>query len=399
MAGLPHYVIGIFDRMVSVYGIELILIKPSQKSNALGTGVKEENRSSLFRLIELDEYTTWYGKAFFKDLLPALRELQPDIVVMSGWPYFLQFALNPLFYIRFRKLGIKLICRDIPFNMSYWGRSWSYYFSGSNVTEDMNPANKNLKGYLSFLLITLLRKIYLPLADAHLNYFDEGKSITASYGVPQEKIFVTANSPDTDALLEAYGEVLRQPPVLPANPFRIIHVGRLVKWKKVDMLIRAVRDLQPRFPSIELVVVGYGPETENLRIQADTEGVADKVIFTGGVYDSVTLGRYLHSSSVYVLCGMGGLSINDAMCFARPVICSVADGTEKNLVREGYNGYYFDNTSQKSLNDTLTRLLSDPEKIKAFGANSLKIIKEQVNIHTVLKSYKDAFDYVSGARR
>lgn len=395
MLGLPHYIAALFDRMAKDYGLEVVLIKPRQTSRAIGSGVKEEKTTTHFQLIELEEYSTWYGKAFLKDLLPTLQKVAPDVVVMSAWPYFLRFALNPAFYLRFRKLNIKLICRDIPFNISYWGKSWSYYFSGQNVTEDMNAGKKTMRGYLNFLFVTQLRRIYLPLADAHINYFEEARAITGSYGVPSEKIFITSNSPDTDALLKAYGEVLGLPPILTPNSHRFIHVGRLVKWKKVDMLIKSVRNLSSTLPSAELVVIGYGPELDNLKKMAVEEMVADRVVFVGGVYDPVTLGRYLHASAVYVLGGMGGLSINDAMCFAKPVICSVADGTEKSLVREGYNGYYFDNTSQESLDKTLIRLLSDPDKINQFGKNSLSIIQNEINIHSVIEGYLEALRYVT----
>jgi len=187
---------------------------------------------------------------------------------------------------------------------------------------------------------------------------------------------------------------LKQPEILPANPHRVIHVGRLVKWKRVDMLIQSVKDLKRFFPDIELVVVGFGPEEENLKKLAEKLGVTGNVKFVGGVYDALTLGKYLHVSSIYMLGGMGGLSINDAMCFAKPVICSVADGTERRLVREGYNGFYFENGNQESLNLKMKTLLQDPEKISNFGANSLRIIKEEINIHSVLKEYMVAFNYV-----
>lgn len=394
MAGLPHYFTLILNKMVSDYGTEVVLIKPSQKSKAVGSGVKEDSSNIKFRLVELAEYKTWYGKAFFKDLIPALQEIKPDIIVMSAWPYFLQLILNPFFYRRLRRVGAKLICRDIPFNISYWGKSKEYYYSGHNLTEDLNTNGKTLIGYLYFWLITCIRRLYLPLADAHINYFDEARLITGSYGVPQAKIFIAANSPDTDELLSAYENVMKQADILPSNPNRLIHVGRLVKWKRVDMLIQSVKDLKDEFSDIELVIVGFGPEEESLKELTERLNLSNDVRFVGGVYDSLTLGRYLHNSSVYVLGGMGGLSINDAMCFAKPVICSVADGTEKRLVQDGYNGYYFENGDQKSLNSTIRKLLKDPDKIKIFGDNSLKTIKEKVNIHTVLREYDAAFRYV-----
>lgn len=394
MAGLPHYFKLLLNKLVSDFGVEVILIKPSAKGKSVGAGVKEDASGSLFTLIELPEYTTWYGKTFFTDLIPTLTQVKPDVIVMSAWPYFLQLGLNPFFYGALKKVGAKLICRDIPFNISHWGKSKEYYFSGQNITEDLDANAKTWKGYLAFWFVTILRRIYLPMADAHINYFDEARQITGSYGVPQEKIFIAANSPDTDELLASYEKVLTLPAILPHNPFRLIHVGRLVKWKRVDMLIQSISDLKNMVSGIELVVVGFGPEEDNLKQLAHKLGVSDQVQFVGGVYDSVTLGQYLHASAVYVLGGMGGLSINDAMCFGKPVICAVADGTEKRLVREGYNGYYFENGNQVSLNKVIAQMLNDPASMATFGAHSLKIIKEEVNIHTVLKEYMAAFEYV-----
>src|SRR3546814_7415039 len=94
-------------------------------------------------------------------------------------------------------------------------------------------------------------------------------------------------------------------PLLPPNPQRLIHVGRLVKWKRVDLLLEAVKLLEADYPGIQLLVVGYGPEEDQLKQQTESLGLGDKVTFTGGVYEEEQLGRYLHASAVYVLAGMG----------------------------------------------------------------------------------------------
>jgi glycosyltransferase involved in cell wall biosynthesis len=90
---------------------------------------------------------------------------------------------------------------------------------------------------------------------------------------------------------------------------------------------------------------------------------------------------------------MGGLSINEAMCFGKPVICSVADGTEKRLVKEGINWHYFESGSLKDLVDKITLLFHEPEKISSMGLRSREIIEKEINIHTVLGNYLAAFRY------
>ena len=99
----------------------------------------------------------------------------------------------------------------------------------------------------------------------------------------------------------------------------------------------------------------------------------------------------MHESSIYVLVGMGGLSINEAMCYSLPVICSVCDGTEKDLIQDGVNGYYFESGNADSLAKSIEHLLRNPQMMKAFGDVSLKKIQEEINLDTVSSRFVEAF--------
>jgi glycosyltransferase involved in cell wall biosynthesis len=209
-------------------------------------------------------------------------------------------------------------------------------------------------------------------------------------------MFVTYNSPNTEKLFSVKEEIKKLEPILPDNPFRIIHIGRLVKWKKVNLLIKAFLKVKEKIPAAELIIIGTGPEKENLEQLTKELNLQDSISFMGGIYSNNILGQYLLSSSVYILAGMGGLSINEAMCFGKPVICSVCDGTEKHLVFDEYNGKYFVDDSEIDLADKIIYLLSDPQKIKTIGENSLKIIREKININMVIGVYLSAFNYLTG---
>lgn len=87
---------------------------------------------------------------------------------------------------------------------------------------------------------------------------------------------------------------------------RLLHIGRLVKWKRVDLLIEAFRKVAADYPEAELVIVGDGPELDNLRQQANDLQLTDSIRFIGAVYDPKTLGAYMNESSIYVLAGMEG---------------------------------------------------------------------------------------------
>lgn len=392
--GLPAYFKFILNRLNEVDGLEVMDIIPSGKGTTLGAGVKQDLQGASFPIFELQEYKAWYGKPFFRGFEEKVYSSGARIILL-GWPYMMFFAFNPFLYRRLKKQGIKIIHRDIPFNTPVAGQAASYYRKNLNRQENMSAQKNSWLGLILFVLLTRIRKVYLNMADAHIYYTDDSRHVIGSYGIAQEKIFVSANSPDTDLLLNTFEQIRNAPCLLPVNPYRIIHVGRLVQWKRVDLILKAMAGIVEQFPQIELVIAGFGPEQDALKAQAIALGLENKVIFLGGIYEPAMLGRYLFESSVYVLAGMGGLSINDAMCFGKPVICSEADGTEKRLVKEGFNGYYFQNGNAAELAEKISLLLADPEKIKLFGERSLMIIKKEVNIHTVIEQYVNAFNFVT----
>lgn len=392
--GLPAYFKFILNKLNEVNELEVIEIIPAGKGSTLGAGVQVDKMGANFKIIELEEYTTWYGKSFFRNFEHTVYATGATVILL-GWPYMMFFAFNLALVRRLKKKGIKIIHRDIPFNTPAFGKTISYYRQNQNRQEGMAEQKNTLFGLIIFMLLTRVRKIYLRLADAHIYYTDQSREIIGSYGINQEKIFVSANSPDTDLLLDTYDKIKKEALLLPMNRFRLIHVGRLVKWKRVDLILQAMALLKPKFPELELLVAGFGPEEENLKIQARELGLDKSTVFLGGIYNPDSLGKYLNESAIYVLAGMGGLSINDAMCFGKPVICSEADGTEKRLVKAGYNGYYFKNGDVASLVERISLLLSDPAQVKVFGERSLEIIKNEVNIHTVIKEYVNAFNFVT----
>jgi len=202
---------------------------------------------------------------------------------------------------------------------------------------------------------------------------------------------VTRNSPDTDAMsrTEAALKASENPPLRKAQ--RLLHVGRLVAEKRVNLLLDAIPLVREKIPRAELVIVGDGPERSAFEEQAARLCIADAVRFAGPVYDPIELGRHFLSASVFVLPGLGGLSINEAMFYGLAIVCSSGDGTEKFLVREGHNGTFFRADDRQDLADAIIRLMSDRGELERMGARSREIIDGEVNITTVVHEYRRAF--------
>ncbi|MBS1737223.1 MAG: glycosyltransferase family 4 protein [Bacteroidetes bacterium] len=414
--GITHYFKLIVNQINNQPGVDISYVHPKSKSRAMGEGVFETVEGANFRLIELEEKVDIEtSNLYYYGLENVLIDIKPDIILIG------ESHIKHLYFDRTLKQiistqNIKIIMKSIPFRVE------SYYKRASEIKNEIKklprpPLNsiptigrqffklmkldilyKNLfldrKAFEQRATGLNLQKAIFNFPDAHVNYVEEAFKIYGSYGVPRNKIFITYNSPDTDFFFSIKAKIEKEPNIFPENKFRIIHLSRLVKWKRVDMLVSAIANLKSEFPQMELIIVGDGPEMGKLIKQAKDLNVFESIRFMGGVYDEEFFGKLIMSASLYVLAGMGGLSINDAMIFGLPVICSECDGTEKQLVKEGYNGLFFKSESQEELEEKIRYLFNNPELTKKMGENSVKIIKEKINIRIVVEGYMKAFNYV-----
>jgi glycosyltransferase involved in cell wall biosynthesis len=393
---LTYYYNLVLSKLNTVPGVDLTVIVPSRVSEHIGDGVYQTKEGANFRIVELEEYKQFGLYTAFKGMVKILLKEKP-VVIIAPEEYLYAFLLSTPLVILKRMLGFKIIMKSIPFQVPLYENARSEIMK-INAQRNGGFVLRSVLSRLIRLLKLRLRRALFNLPEAHVNYIDDASEIYGSYGVAREKIFVTRNSPDTDILFSVRKSLELSSNMFQKNDHRIVHLSRLVAWKRVDLLIKAFARIKKSFTDADMLVIGNGPERESLERTSAELGVSKDVKFLGGVYDPYILGKHLMSSSVYVLAGMGGLSINEAMCFGLPVICSVCDGTEKILVRDGFNGKYFKDNDEDDLVEKIVYLFENPELRKSMGTNSTNIIRDEVNINTVINGYVRAFQYVTGEK-
>lgn len=122
------------------------------------------------------------------------------------------------------------------------------------------------------------------------------------------------------------------------QPYLLLYVGRLVRVKRVDVLIEAVRRLSARRSDIALLIVGEGTERRSLEERAQ----ALPQIFFLGFRDWRELPKYYGVADLFVLPSereSWGLVVNEAMASGLSVITTRKVGAAHDLVIEGGNGF------------------------------------------------------------
>lgn len=231
-----------------------------------------------------------------------------------------------------------------------------------------------------------LLKRHLSMFDALITYSSAGKQSYISAGFPEERIFTACNAaasrperPMPERLPDRYD----------GDPI-VLYVGRLQQRKRLDLLMRACA-AQPESLRPRLWIVGDGP------IRAELEKAAaefyPRTEFFGALYGDELTTRF-DRADLFCLPGTGGLALQQAMASALPLIAAEADGTQADLVRPG-NGITVTPGSLDELRDAIANLLADPIKLRAMGAESFRIVRDEINLEAMAAVFSEAAAWVS----
>lgn len=178
------------------------------------------------------------------------------------------------------------------------------------------------------------------------------------------------------------------------NEFIIGSVGRIAKEKSFDEEINTIKTLIVEYPKIKLMIIGDGPELENLKKLAQELKIEENVIFTGKVnYDLIPAFYHLFNIMVsFSKTETQGLTIIEGLAASLPVIC-IKDEAFESMVTNNYNGYLFKDA--KEFIKLTKKLIDNPNIYKTMclnAKNSIYKYSKEVFASDILKVYFNAID-------
>lgn len=247
------------------------------------------------------------------------------------------------------------------------------------------------------LLYPLIRFIFLR-STRILGYSRFAKQYFVDQGYPPNKIVPAGNTVRVEKHLEEYGDCcsrrVQLKKELELKPFVFIAVGAIEHVKNYNLLIEAFSRLQKDVADISLLFVGDGPELPRLKEQA--AGNSD-VVFAGAHFEDV--GDYFVLGDVYVLPGVGGLALNEAMAYALPIISTPADGTELELVLDGKTGFLADLNSADSLYEHMKYCIENRDQVQQMGKNAQELIANNYTLKHMIKNIRRVVEEAASGDR
>jgi glycogen(starch) synthase len=191
------------------------------------------------------------------------------------------------------------------------------------------------------------------------------------YGVTQKPPVVIPNGAD-------FGELGLTAARTPhARPY-IFAAGRHVWEKGFDVLVRAFAQLAPKYPDLDLIIAGDGPDRASLMSLAEQLKVAYRIVFPGMV-DRAGMMTYNHYCRFHVCPSIEepfGIVIAEALAASKAVVASRVGGIP-DFIDDGRTGLLVPPNDVDALSNAMQRLLDQPALAGTLANAGAALVRER----------------------
>ena len=244
----------------------------------------------------------------------------------------------------------------------------------------------------------LLETRVLHRADAVTTICEGLRADMIERGVLSDKITVIPNAVDRNifsgpgipdrALASSLGL---------ANRTVIGFFGSFYSYEGLDLLLRAVPELQRRQPDVAVLLIGGGPEEGKLRDLEHQLGLGEAIVFAGRVTQQ-EIRRYYDLIDLFVFPRISirltelvtPLKPLEAMAQERIVVASHVGG-HRELIRDRETGYLFPPDDPRSLADGVLRALADRHSWPRIRAQAVEFIETERSWARSVELYREVY--------
>jgi glycosyltransferase involved in cell wall biosynthesis len=182
---------------------------------------------------------------------------------------------------------------------------------------------------------------------------------------------------------------------LPADALVLGYAGRIDKVKRIDLLLKAFREVLEQFPRTRLVIAGEGSLTEEMKTLAEALGVSHALAWPG-FYEMrkllAVIDIYIQPSDNEGL----SLSILEAMAAQRAIIATSV-GAAREVISDGETGILVPPGSSMALADAVLRLLHDPNRRAAISQAARVRVESEFELGKMVEGYAAVYSNLADA--
>lgn len=189
---------------------------------------------------------------------------------------------------------------------------------------------------------------------------------------------------------------ITEPYLTKTNSFQFVLIGRLVFYKNVQVVLKALKIVKEKFPQISLIIVGEGPYRKTLEELVNKLDLQDNVNFMGTITDEFEKNKIIASSQALVFPSYYesfGLVILEAFAQKKPVVASNMKPFSE-IVKDKLTGFLVSTHNENEWSKVIEYMIKNPQKLSEMGEAGRKFLEEQYNTDLMQKRVIEMYDMV-----
>lgn len=196
-----------------------------------------------------------------------------------------------------------------------------------------------------------------------------------------------------------------EPPAAPFTPPRLLCVGRLIRMKGFDVAVDAFARLQRDFPTLDMIIVGDGPDRRDLEAQAAAQGLSSKLALVGWKSQADVAALMDGATIVVMPSRQAGTEYTEGLALValeaaargRAVVASRVGGLPEAVVHE-VTGLLVEPEDPAALAQAIASLLADPERTAAMGRAGWERVWQRCRWDLCFEAYEHLFSRLAGSQ-
>ncbi|MEA2083391.1 MAG: glycosyltransferase family 4 protein [Thermodesulfobacteriota bacterium] len=362
---IPHYRVSFYEKLAQEKDIELLVIHGVDDADTSRPGISSgeslpfETATVRNRQMKFGLFTIRWQNDSFK----LCRNYCPDIIILLGIS---GTATNWLIGIWARIRGKKVLM-------------WTCGWEGQQ------------RQTFAYRVKRFFMRQYFAIPHCLLVYSNKAKHYMEEIGVQSQRIDTCYNGLDIELMQQHEEDIVKKAALLRQTATEedhvvFLYVGGMNCHKRVDLLLSAFAFVKKQEQRAHLWLVGDGQDLCILKAMVKETQLED-VYFWGRVVKDVDV--FFAAADIFVLPGIGGLALNQAMFWRTPCICSEADGTEDDLIVDNVTGYRFMKGDEHNLSEIMLKACHQrrSKEEKELVEKAYELLRARSNVNTMVKTF------------
>lgn len=258
----------------------------------------------------------------------------------------------------------------------------------SHLWQDLDSLKMKLYTWLNLFALRKYHKVIAVSEDL--------RDFMIQRGVAAEKITVLHNAIDVDAWKrDAVVSSIREELHIPTSSYVVGVVGRLRYEKDLPTTLRVAEKVMQTLPDTYFLIVGDGPDRQELERQVQQMGLAEKIRFLGFRKDTMKIyaGMDVFASTARIE-GTPNTAL-EAMSMEVPVVYTKVGGVGE-IIQDGYDGLLYDIGDVEGIAQGILSILTNPEKAAMLREHGRQSVCEKFSFANRLKALEKIYEELVG---